>query len=270
MWWASVFAFKLGVVGTLVLSAFFVWQLTRHMATAPLFFCIKSAVYTFCITFMLTAGNIIMTQVPKVTEPAWYHALPLLVATMAFAAGLFYSSKLALGIGAGIATTASSMAAPIMQMISAARAVGTGGGVGTILSAVAGAGASGGGGSSSGGGGNFQPNRAIQAMQVVKRFRRGSSGGGPVQPTPMPSGGGSGGGIGAPTASQARSIKVGCWPEGAGGVVRKISFKINTGTVKPCRNWPKNAKNLMISTCTTKISQLRNYYPPSGSGKRIK
>lgn len=199
MFWASVFAFKLGVVGALVLSAFFVWQVTRHMATAPLFFCVKSAVYTFCIVFMLTAGNLIMAAVTLVEEPAWYHCLPLLVATIAFAAGLFFSSKLAIGIGAGIVTTTSAMAAPVLQMIAAARAMGTGGAMTTVLGAAAGA--SGGG---SGGSSNFQPNRVVQAMKVVQGVM--GSGGGPVQPT---SGGGGGGGVSAPTAAQTRAIQGG-------------------------------------------------------------
>lgn len=208
MFWGSVFGFKLGVIGALVLSAFFVWQTTRHISTAPIFFCIKAALYTFCITFMLTAGSIIMQSVPLVEEPAWYHALPLLVAVLAFACGILYSSKLAIGIGAGIVAGVSSMAAPAMQMIAAARAIGTGGGMGAILGAVAGARGSGGGGAPSGGGGNFTPNRAVQAMKAVSSFVSGG-GGGPVQPTSMPKGGAQGGGIGKPTASQARSIKVG-------------------------------------------------------------
>jgi hypothetical protein len=214
MFWISIFSFKLGVIGALVLSAFIVWKLSRHIATAPLFFCVKAAIYTFCITFMLTAGNMIMLSVTLVEEPAFYHALPLLVTTAAYAVLLFYSSKLALAIGAGVVSTASSMAAPALMMISMARAAGTGGfggAVASVFSAAAGGG-SGGGGGASPTGGNFRPNRAVAVMNAVRSFGSGGGGGGPVQPTNMPSppsnGPGPAGG-GTPTAAQQRSVRVG-------------------------------------------------------------
>lgn len=160
LFWISVFAFKLGVIGTLVLSAFVVWKTTRHMALAPISFCVKAAIYTFCITFALTAGNIVLNSIELVTEPAWYHALPLLVAVLGYALVIGFSSKLAAGLASGAMTTASNMVGPALTALSMARATGTGRAVTSFFARHMGSG------SMPSGGGNSWQNRTVNAMHA--------------------------------------------------------------------------------------------------------